>query len=575
MPTSKPVPVTSRPRGHASRVRSYGSTSPAQGEEYLGVAAVGAASGSCGLGRYDLADLLGRGRVRYGVAGLGPGVSGRGRWRSSSSFRRPKPASAVVKERFLRELPAAHLRHPGIVAVHDVGEERGCAVHCLGSGARQSRRSAVGGAPRPRRGGGAVVDVADALDYAHRRGVVHRDVKPSNILLEGAQSGGAAGRPRLTDWAALREAGEVTMTVDGQLLGTPAYMSPEQARRPHAVDGRSDVYSLGVILYEPLTGQLLLDGTLGLLHQVAVGEPVPPSRLNSRVPRDLEAVCLTCLAKGPTSGIRRPACWRPTCAAAGRRAGPGPAAGRVARLWLWAKRNPALAGTGALGAVAFVAVAGAPVAGALVAATTAALLFALHRAKVAADLSRQVEGILQDQKRAAAAVRFALRHCAQARQQRDRAAAAEARATGQARAAGQFAREVIFDLPDLLPTGRKHRAARAYLARAALAYLDRLAAGAEGDAVLLRDLALAYAQVGDTLEAESPAACPAALACHVKALRIFTPLAGSRPNNTQAQRDLAACRRRVAELDRKARSGGLSPFSVSAGERKTECTNRE
>jgi hypothetical protein len=183
--------------------------------------------------------------------------------------------------------------------------------------------------------------VAEAVQYAHEQGIVHRDLKPSNIMLDGA------GQPVVMDFGlAKREAGEITMTIDGQVLGTPAYMSPEQAMgEAHKVDGRSDIYSLGVILYELLTGELPFRGTKRmLLYQVLHDEPRPPRRLNDAIARDLETICLKAMAKEPgkrygsarelAEDLRRwlrgePITARPV--------------GRLERAWRWSKRNPAVA----------------------------------------------------------------------------------------------------------------------------------------------------------------------------------------------------------------------------------------
>ena len=204
-------------------------------------------------------------------------------------------------ERFFREArSAAQLKHPGIVAIHDTGrtEDDVCylVTECIDGQSLENRLAS--GPIECREAARLVAEVADALQYAHEHGVIHRDIKPSNIVLD------MNGRPHLTDFGLAKRSLSETITSDDRVMGTPAYMSPEQARgRSHHVDARSDIYSLGVILYEALAGELPFQGHGRLLLlQVVEDEPRPPRRLNPAIPRDLETICLKAMAKSP---IRR------------------------------------------------------------------------------------------------------------------------------------------------------------------------------------------------------------------------------------------------------------------------------
>ena len=244
-------------------------------------------------------------------------------------------ASSSDRERFFREARAvAQLRHPGIVTVYEVTEldEGPAIVSAFVEGVtvrelRQVRRLAF------RETAELVAQVAEALDYAHSMKLIHRDVKPANIMVQFApgtslstsldasahvsttsgvsasasanQSSSMASnssRPRamLLDFGlALRDDAEITLTADGQVIGTPAYMSPEQAAgEGHRVDRRSDIYSLGIVLYELLVGELPFRGSkVAVLHQVLHDEPRMPRRINEKIPRDLESICVKAIAK--------------------------------------------------------------------------------------------------------------------------------------------------------------------------------------------------------------------------------------------------------------------------------------
>lgn len=193
---------------------------------------------------------------------------------------------------------AARLQHPHIVQVFEVGQAEGRPFFSMeyvdgGSLAQQLARQR----PTPRLAAELVETLARAVQAAHERGIVHRDLKPSNVLLT------REGSPKIADFGlAKRLDAEAGHTHSGEVLGTPSYMAPEQADGKKALIGpRTDVYALGGLLYEMLTGQPPFKGStvLEAMRLVTTREPPAPSRLDPTVPRDLEAICLMCLEKSP------------------------------------------------------------------------------------------------------------------------------------------------------------------------------------------------------------------------------------------------------------------------------------
>jgi tRNA A-37 threonylcarbamoyl transferase component Bud32 len=237
----------------------------------------------------------------------------------------------------------ARLQHPNIVQIHEVGEHDGLPFFSLEYCPGGSLDKKLGGKPLPPREAADVVEkLARAVHAAHQKGVVHRDLKPANVLLA------EDGSPKVTDFGLAKTQGEAGHTQSGAILGTPSYMAPEQAAGKTKEAGpAADVYALGAILYELLTGRPPFHGPTPLetLLQVVSAEPVPPARLQPKVPRDLETVCLKCLRKEPkqrylsatglSDDLRRFQNGEPVQAR--------PVSSRE-RVWKWVKRRPALAG---------------------------------------------------------------------------------------------------------------------------------------------------------------------------------------------------------------------------------------
>jgi eukaryotic-like serine/threonine-protein kinase len=255
----------------------------------------------------------------------------------------------------IEALAVARLRHPNVVQVYDIGQAEGLpfvALELLEGGSLESR---IAGTPQPERESAELLTtLAGAVAAAHRAGIAHRDLKSANVLFD------LDGTPKVADFGLAKRLDEDDgQTHSGQVMGSPSFMAPEQALGQGRVVGpAADLYSLGAILYEMITGRPPFKGASAMetLYQVVHDEPLPPSRLRPGLSRDLETICLKCLAKEPhrrypgaedlAEDLRRFLDGSPILA---RRTGPRE------RLWKWARRQPAAA---ALAGFALVVLAG-------------------------------------------------------------------------------------------------------------------------------------------------------------------------------------------------------------------------
>jgi tRNA A-37 threonylcarbamoyl transferase component Bud32 len=299
-------------------------------------------------------------------------------------------AEAADLARFRAEAEAvARLQHSNIVQIYEVGEHQGRPYFSLEFVEGGSLAQQLAGTPLPAREAAQLTEtLARAMQAAHERGIVHRDLKPANVLLTGD------GTPKITDFGLAKQLdADSNQTRSGAIMGTPSYMAPEQAwgrSKVLPIGPAADIYALGAILYELLTGRPPFKGATAMdtVLQVAHEEPVPPGRLNPKVPRDLETVCLKCLHKEPrkrygtaaelADDLQRfvkgePVKARPVSVAE--------------RGWRWCRRNPVVASLTA--AVAFLLVAGTTIASLLAIDAMTATDLANAKAKEALDIAQK------------------------------------------------------------------------------------------------------------------------------------------------------------------------------------------
>jgi serine/threonine protein kinase len=254
------------------------------------------------IGRYEIIEEKGRGAMGAVYIARDPAMDRIVALKTIHSLALSGPQADEFRERFYREARAAGgLSHPGIVTIFDVGEQDGVPYlvmefiegRTLADAAKNGQRFTF------ERVCEIGEQIAEALAYAHKHGVIHRDIKPANILLTSEGKYGVE-RPKITDFG-VAKLGAAQLTSTGQILGSPAFMPPEQFTGA-PIDGRSDLFSLGVILYWMATGEYAFPGETitAISYKVVNTEPVPPRKLNPAVPSAFDQIILKCLAKAPS-----------------------------------------------------------------------------------------------------------------------------------------------------------------------------------------------------------------------------------------------------------------------------------
>jgi serine/threonine protein kinase len=254
------------------------------------------------IGRYEIVEELGRGAMGSVFKARDPAVGRIVALKTIHTTALEGAQSEEYRTRFYREARASGvLAHPGIVPVFDVGDDAGVPFLVMEFVEGRNLADVIKKGERYTldRVSEIVQQIAEALGYAHRQGVIHRDIKPANILMTSKAVYGSE-RPRITDFGIAKLASS-DITTTGQLLGTPSFMPPEQFTGS-PIDGRADLFSLGVILYSLATGEQPFPGETmtAVSYKVVYTEPIPPAKLNPAIPARYEAVILKALAKSPS-----------------------------------------------------------------------------------------------------------------------------------------------------------------------------------------------------------------------------------------------------------------------------------
>ncbi len=450
------------------------------------------------LDAYFIEAELGRGGMGIVFRAFDPAL----RRRVAVKVLRPDLAHPRARRRLVREArAAAQFRHDHLVVVYavvDPPEGLPYLVMEYLAGPTLARLIEPGAGMEPRRAAELIAQVADGLDAAHDAGLVHRDIKPDNIMIDPP-----TGRAKLMDFGLAREeAGGESLTREDILAGTPTHMSPEQARG-QPLDGRSDVYSLGVTLYECLTGEVPFRGTPHMvIRQVCEDEPRPPRRLNDRIPRDLETICLKAMAKEPAGrypaardlrdDLRRWLRGEPIQARP-----PGPI-GRLAR---WCRRNARLA---AMAAVVF---------GLLV---TLSVVSSLDAARIAREQERTLR------ERQAARDHYSL--------------------------ALETLNSLVLNVNEKLGNRPGTLTLKRDILETARAGLEKIARSTEAQGTVDRGAVVAYDQLGALLF--DLGRTPEAFRAYERSRDLAAALVEADPDSVQARRDLALAHDKLGDLSR-------------------------